>query len=185
MNSTKRIFMCKSILGRKTKLTSEEVIRKCVELAYRDMLTAGRYYISKDMDTRCKGLITLLEKYQYQFSRELINETVSLFGDQETIGKGNKYVTRVGLAQKFVNMTFKYLYVFSDYTDKQINFIYCDCPLDSIILEKLPQIKQVWSKITLDEYITCQKFIATELKKMQLDDELQKLGNMAFDFYYW
>ena len=40
----------------------------------------------------------LLEKQNFQFSYILILETTKLFGDNEIITNGNRYVTRFGLA---------------------------------------------------------------------------------------
>ena len=94
-------------------------------------------------------------------------------------------MTRYGLAQKVVNMTYKYLYVFSDYINKDIDFTRCDCPLDSVILKKLPSINCVWSKITEDEYIYCQQLISDYLHKENIDIELTLIGNLAFDFLNW
>lgn len=186
MKSCKTKFLEKSILGRETNLDDpEEVILKCIKLAYRDMLTAGRYYISKDMDSRCDKLKLILEKNSYVYSHNIIEETLSIFGNEEKIGTGNEYVTRYGLTQKLVNMTYKYLYVFSEYTRKDIDFSDCDCPLDSVILKKLKFKGHVWSKMTKAEYEQCQQMIADNLKEKDLDTEIMLIGNLAFDFQNW
>lgn len=186
MKSQKNIFLEKSVLGQKTKLNNpEEVICKCIRLAYSDMLTAGRYYISNDMDTRCFKIYSLLKENNYTFSRKLIDKICPIFGDKEKIGSGNKYATRYGLSQKVLNMTYKYLYVFSDYTNKEIDFSDCDCPLDSVILKKLKLTNYVWSKLTESEYEICQNIIADKIKNQSLDNELMQIGNLAFDFLNW
>jgi hypothetical protein len=99
-----------------------------------------------------------------------------------------RYATRYGLAQKLVNMTFKYLYIFSDYIKAEYplpDFSNCDCPLDSIILEEAGIKNCVWSKLTPEQYIECQEKISSLLKEIKLDSELEKLGNLAFDFLSW
>ncbi len=185
MKSIKMIFLEKTVLGRKTDLRNpEDVILHCINLAYRDMLTAGRYYIKANITSTCNNFKTLLEERNYEFSKELINDSLSLFGSKEKIGAGNKYVTRYGLTQKLVNMTFKYLYVFSDYTGKKIDFSACDCPLDSVILNRISS-DYVWSKLSKEEYDECQKNISEELKAQSLDRELSQIGNLAFDFKNW
>lgn len=184
----KTLFLEKAILGRKTDFDNpDEVILQCIKLAYRDMLTAGRYYITNDMDLCCENFKSILENNHYVYSREIIEETLLLFGMKEKIGNDNKYVTAYGLAQKLVNMTYKYLYIFSAYIDKNIDFSNCDCPLDSIILGKLQYNGHVWSKITKDEYIYCQQMITDCLQQenLDLDDELAIIGNLAFDFLNW
>lgn len=204
MNNCKEKFMVKLLLGREVNLSNTDVvIHKCAELAYKDMLSAGRYYLYKKdiekisekkkkekhekMIERCGIMINLLEENNYMFSRNLIQKTCLVFGQKEIIGQGKNYVTRYGLAQKFVNMMFKYLYLFSDYTKKEIDFSLCDCPLDSIILQNASISKRglVWSKISEEDYCICQQDIEKALKSERLDDELQELGNLAFDFIVW
>lgn len=183
-------FLQKSLLGRKTKFEDpEEVILKCIKLAYRDMMTAGRYYLvnkENNIDTRCNGLKSILEENSYIYSCDIIEKACILFGKEENIGSDKKYVTRYGLAQKFVNMTYKYFYVFNDYIKKEIDFSNCDCPLDSVILRKIPEHKgYTWSKLTKEDYEFCQKRISESLLEENLNDKLKSLGNLAFDFKYW
>lgn len=190
----KRNFLESSLLRRSTnKNNPNEVQAKCVDLAYKDMMTAGRYYSALFLHTRekiCRDTNEAIKQCDYVFSRDLIQKTSLLFCKdiKDIIGSGNKYVTGYGLAQKLINMTFKYLYVFSDliFIDKPIpDFSSCDCPLDSIILNGIPYNKTVWSKFTKADYIKCQNKISDLLKSMTLDDELKSLGNMAYDFLNW
>ncbi len=83
MKSIKMIFLEKTVLGRKTDLRNpEDVILHCINLAYRDMLTAGRYYIKANITSTCNNFKTLLEERNYEFSKELINDSLSLFGSK-------------------------------------------------------------------------------------------------------
>lgn len=189
----KTLFLEKAILGRTTDLENpDEVILKCIKLAYRDMLTAGRYYVISDaennIESRCNQLKSILEQKDYVYSRNIIEQTQSLFGDKEEIRKelGDRFATRFGLAQKLVNMTYKYFYVFYDYIQKDIDFSKCDCPLDSIIIKEKLNLKQyTWSKLTNKEYLDCQQKISGRLQKEDLNVELKSLGNLAFDFLNW
>ena len=177
-------FLEKVLLGQNVNIKdANEVIDKCINLSYRDMLTAGRYYI-KSGNTICERFKKILEKHNYQFSHQLITDTVNLFGDIEIIGNGNKYVTRFGLSQKLVNMTFKYFYIFYDYINKPIAFIRCDCPLDRVILNKL-KLNVVWSKCNKNQYIQCQQKIRNEISLINIDEELKQLGNLSYDFLNW
>ena len=116
----KRNFLESSLLRRSTnKNNPNEVQAKCVDLAYKDMMTAGRYYSALFLHTRekiCRDTNEAIKQCDYVFSRDLIQKTSLLFCKdiKDIIGSGNKYVTGYGLAQKLINMTFKYLYVFSD-----------------------------------------------------------------------
>ena len=191
MTDWKKSFLESSVLGQSTnKCCPSEVIIKCIELAYSDMMTAGRYYSASFLNDKkeiCSATNSAITESNFVFSRKIIEDISLLFCDN-TIGNGNRYATGFGLAQKLINMTFKYLCVFSDliFIDKPIpDFSSCDCPLDSIILNVIPYNKTVWSKFTKDDYIKCQNKISDSLKSMTLDDELKSLGNMAYDFLNW
>ena len=71
-----------------------------------------------------------------------------------------------GQAQKVVNMFFKYLYTFKDESEINLNendFGSCDCPVDSIILQKVYDKDNykgtVWSQIDGGQYNEIQKDI--------------------------
>ncbi len=187
----KRNFLESSLLGQSTnKNNPNEVQAKCVDLAYKDMMTSGRYYSASFLHTReeiCCATNEAIKQCDYVFSRDLIQNTSLLFC-KDKIGSGNEYVRGFGLAQKLINMTFKYLYVFSDliFIDKPIpDFSSCDCPLDRIIFEKAHIKDCVWSKLTEQQYLECQAKITELLNANSLDLELSKLGNLAYDFLNW
>lgn len=189
MTDIRSTFFARSMLGRKTNMIDQDaVIKQCAKLAYRDMLTAGRFFpLPGIIGDNCNRFIEMLEKANFEYSRKLIDDAKTLFGESEVIlGKDNRYATRFGLAQKLVNMTFKYLYVFSNYVDKAIDYSGCDCPLDSVVLAHFPEIKCSWSKISPEEYDECQKMIKERLDHTSpLNDDMESLGNLAFDFDVW
>ena len=191
MTDWKKSFLESSVLGQSTnKYCPSEVIKKCIELAYSDMMTAGRYYSASFLNNKggiCFATNRAIIESNFVFSRKTIKDISLLFCD-DTIGNGNRYVTGFGLAQKLINMTFKYLYVFSDliFVDKSIpDFSSCDCPLDSIIIKKAHIKDCVWSKLTEQQYLECQAKITELLNAISLDLELSKLGNLAYDFIKW
>ena len=154
------------------------------------MMTAGRYYSASFLNDKkeiCSATNNAITESNFVFSRKIIKDISLLFCDN-TIGNDNHYVTGFGLAQKLINMTFKYLYVFSDliFVDKAIpDFSSCDCPLDSIIIKKAHIKDCVWSKLTEQQYLECQAKITELLNANSLDLELSKLGNLAYDFINW
>ena len=191
MTDWKKSFLESSVLGQSTnKCCPSEVIIKCIELAYSDMMTAGRYYSASFLNDKkeiCSATNSAITESNFVFSRKIIKDISLLFCDN-TIGNDNHYVTGFGLAQKLINMTFKYLYVFSDliFVDKAIpDFSSCDCPLDSIIINKAHIKDCVWSKLTEQQYLECQAKITELLNANSLDLELSKLGNLAYDFINW
>lgn len=184
----KLLFLEKSLLGHKTIFDKEEeVIFQCIRRAYRDMLTVGRFYLNKNKSNEsieivCKKFKLILEKFNFKYSRDIIDETVNLFClDKEKMTK-NRYATEYGLSQKLVTMTYKYFYVFDNYINKNIDFSNCDCPLDSSTLSNFAELKDfVWSKLTKEDYEYCQQVIANNIN----DSTLRHLGNLAFDFINW
>ena len=191
MTDWKKSFLESSVLGQSTnKCCPSEVIIKCIELGYSDMMTAGRYYSASFLNDKkeiCSATNSAITESNFVFSRKIIKDISLLFCDN-TIGNDNHYVTGFGLAQKLINMTFKYLYVFSDliFVDKAIpDFSSCDCPLDSIIIKKAHIKDCVWSKLTEQQYLECQAKITELLNANSLDLELSRLGNLAYDFINW
>lgn len=60
MTDWKKSFLESSVLGRATnKDCTSEVLKRCIELAYSDMMTAGRYY-SASLSTKSDVSVTLL-----------------------------------------------------------------------------------------------------------------------------
>ena len=53
MMDWKKSFLESSVLGRSTnKMCPSEVISKCIELAYLDMMTVGRYYSASFLNSK-------------------------------------------------------------------------------------------------------------------------------------
>lgn len=195
-NNLKFNFLKKRLLGQRTNINnSVEVIKKCISLAYQDMMDVGIYYLDTNLpkmdkqktinnNIRKDNFYNILVNNNFVFSIALIEEVTNIFGPSERITNSkNNYVTRFGLAQKLVNMTFKYLYIFSDEIDQTINFSNCDCPLDSIIIETLNLNETyTWSKLTKEEYLFLQTFINNVVEDK---DKYNELGRLLYDFKYW
>ncbi len=188
MNEYQKKFLVQSVLGRDVKIDDpNDVIRKCIKLADQDMLSGGRfvckqYFNVKKQTDRVGYMVNVLTKTGYNYKK--IDKKVicrDLFWEcdkEESVSVNGKYrpYKPYGLAQKLVNMTFKYLYIFGEYIKIDIDFSKCDCPLDSVILNGLTDKK--WTNITSEEYQDIQDKIKKELKGCQLRDEL---GNLAYD----
>lgn len=96
----------------------------------------------------------------------------------------------LGLVQKIVNMSLKYLYAidvfgFSCELGIKVDIKNCDCPLDSRILDRLSydhggKKYTPWAKITsVEEYKDIQKDIEDMVKKTGVESK------MYYDFKYW
>lgn len=194
MNALKIRFLKQFALGHGTDLDdAEQVVKKCISLAYQDMMTAGKYCLDIAMgrgnaektdanEDRKARFLALLQEERYVFSRRLIKRTCAIFGDTDRIAASpRKYVTAFGLAQKLVNMTYKYLYVFSRETGLDIDFSACDCPMDSIIIKKLGE-SGIWSKLTEQAYDALQQKADESIRRHPAYSEL---GRLAYDFVNW
>ena len=80
-----------------------------------------------------------------------------------------------------VNMTFKYFYVFRKEIDIDIDFSRCDCPLDSIIQNKLKE-DFTWSKLDKEKYDEIQSKIDNKVRR---EKEYGVLGRLLYDFTEW
>ena len=177
-------FLEKSVLGRDTKFGNPaSVIKACISKAYQDMNTAGRFVvIPNTKESICKGLYDILVKHRYAFSVKIIDEAELLFGADEILsGSNNRQATRFGLAQKLVNMTYKYFYAFYDYIDVKIDFSKCDCPIDSIVLEKIKEKDIAWSRLDKKTYTSYQGVIE-DLMKEEANRKDLGIGRMEYDF---
>ncbi len=190
-------FFAKSVLGSKVELEkTDSVIKCCIRKAYDDMKVAGRFcLLEKTKDSFCEWFYKELDKANYEFNFGLICEAEKQLKKNFDKKKSDRGITPFGLAQKIVNMTFKYLYVFHDYAKTKTKFDGCDCPLDSIVLGRLKKEKAfaevvgaekssiVWSKITKTDYSNCQEAIRRtieENKSIFINDN----GKMAYDIYW-
>ncbi len=185
-------FLVKSVLGRNVDLnSSESVIEHCISKAYDDMMTVGRFYKLQGKSERCEEIKKCFEKSKYCFSVELIEQVAALF-IKEKLDNRKSYVTTFGLAQKVVNMTFKYLYCFHDFIQLDIDFTKCDCPIDSIVLNQMKSDKllksarssYVWSKLTDTTYDELQK--ALDNQTGNAPDGLPPCSpRLRYDFNVW
>lgn len=161
-----------------------DVIRK----AHRDVMTGARtgnisYYVDINKD----GKNTTLE-YLY---RIITDSTEPLCSASliEQLQKNDKNI-EFSAIQKLVNMTLKYLIIINDCEDNLVKFDICeekcDCPIDSIILEKLKKVTSCnhicWTKMHYDEYEKVQREITEYLQKKYPNETY---GNIWFDFLMW
>ena len=161
-----------------------DAIRK----AHRDVMTGARTRnISKYAEKNKDGKDETLE-YLYQ---EILNakEPLSSSFLIQKLQK-NDGTLEFAAIQKLVNMTLKYLIILNECEGTASVFDICeekcDCPIDSIILERLNKINgnkhECWTKIEEPEYIKVQDEIRAYLREEYTQDTR---GNIWFDFLMW
>ena len=101
---------------------------------------------------------------------------------------GPKFKFNVGQAQKWVNMTFKYLYVFGEAKAPGYRHLYdlCHVPIDKVIMKALKNVPQhdskgdfqfAWSRIDdYSEYLAFQELLRKEFKDS---------SPLAMEFWLW
>ena len=161
-----------------------DAIRK----AHRDVMTGARTRnISKYAEKNKDGKDETLE-YLYQ---EILNakEPLSSSFLIQKLQK-NDGTLEFAAIQKLVNMTLKYLIILNECEGTASVFDICeekcDCPIDSIILERLNKINgnkhECWTKIEEPEYIKVQDEIRAYLREEYPQDTR---GNIWFEFLMW
>lgn len=184
MNQLVEKFLYKALGGRNIdKINNlDDLVKLCIRKAYADMLTGGRYVNAGLSELQLLEIQKVFKNNNYVFWRDMIDEVASIISSEDIIsGSGGRYASRYGLAQKIVNMTYKYFYVFNELLHfPELNGIYseCDCPLDSIVLKELDYKGTVWTKVTKKEYKEIQNMISSKVGP-------NPLGNLLFDFTNW
>lgn len=169
--------------------TEENNEKAAANRAYRDMCRTIRFekgvsqMLKNDCRTRVVELIETeikncnsidtLEKYD-EFHDSLCLSIINFY-DNQTIAE-----ITYGQAQKWVNMTMKYLCVLYEGQCYWLNKIYSflHIPIDSIILDKarkefpneFPVNNIPWSQLSREEYITIQNKLRAVIKDVTLMD---------------
>ena len=177
MDKIKIEFLSKCVLGRKTEFNNEENLKDaCISHAYKDMMSAGRFRGIDNKEKITGALKEVLAKKNYSFSRDMIEKVSRAFSEDENAPD------YFGLAQKLVNMTFKYFYVFD--VIKKADYTNCDCPIDSNVLDSIGKSNMSWSKLSKEEYENIQNEISKRLNEDNCK-EVYQIGNMIYDFMVW
>jgi hypothetical protein len=126
----------------------------------------------KTLNCELKGLI---KAYLVEFQNDEINEERhfrEIENIAHTISTNKKYFGllhesrfRIGIAQKLLNLTLKYLWCIDKVKEP------LHCPIDSIVISKIqPQISNtIWTKLdSMDEYRICINAIKTIANKKNM-----------------
>ena len=170
-------FLVKSTIPYRKKSNGKQIeppnrIQDAVHRAHRDVLTGARFYCpeykncceQKEKNGLCK-IENSLADYIIGFNPK--EENTALFSKAliEYLKKEYENV-EFGAIQKLVNMTLKYILILNAFeklgipVDEQE----CDCPIDSVILNKLGETDLKWTQINEEDYLRIQERIANEKK---------------------
>ena len=167
----------------KGDLFVDDIIALAIDHAYRTLMRTIRGFSNNpEHDTIMRNVRQTLYssvnailsgeiKTQLQFDelhRQACYDLISAFGQQ---------TFTVGQAQKWINMTFKYLHLL-DYPQVERVYEYCHIPIDSYMLKITNYtLSQVWSKLNnYHDYLEYQQWFRDRYKN---DIPLDK------EFYLW
>ncbi len=171
----------------KNKTNIDMIANCCFTNAWKDM---ARTYPVTDQEKRIILKSDIL--------RDLTAQVYSKkYNPREIINRYNNVQSlTLGQSQKVVNMFFKYLYTFSDLEFiKPKYFSNCDCPIDSIIINKIKEKQNQYKDITLLKDRVKYKQTTYAWSKLdnydcycQLQELIEKLSpttKLDFDFDEW
>lgn len=148
------------------KRAYREVCRTITRFNYNQKKQAIKNNANELLLNEICGLLNRKSLNQNQFDKwheEACNKLINTFKNQ---------IFYYGQAQKWINMTFKYLALL-DYNKVKIAYEYCHVPIDAEILKNVNyEFNCSWSKIdNYKEYLKFQNWFRSEYKGIPLDVE--------------
>lgn len=192
---------------RRKEKRSSNLVWDAIWRAHRDVLTGfrfkdGKFYAGRKQaggsnnyavnEIALKLFRLIVSAKQPLASKYLIDELCEEFKEPEGLQDNNMSkpsATTFGAIQKLVNMTLKYLLILKSFGrlnegwlgQIQIDETVCDCPVDSVILDRLAEshseLKGIkWTCITKEQYKAVQEAI---------DSEASSTIRIMYDFSNW
>lgn len=170
-------------------LSKSNWIWDAVYRAHRDVL-AGRKYVREYSECRKAfngeenaGVNIIAERLYWRIVELCPGETLPSSEAIRWLAEMYPDV-KLGAIQKLVNMTFKYLLILQAYglVEQYIDIAECDCPLDSIILERLSKSHPEFSSVkwtAIDDVEVYEKI------QQAIESEPGIRNRIMYDFKYW
>lgn len=160
--------------------SDRDVLSYCINKAWVDAVMYERMQPSyKDKSDNKGQIVGIIYKF---FETVIAGKEVNYSKWHRDTCENSMYGMSVGLWQKLINMTFKYVYCVREHFSEisTFDFEQCHIPLDSYILDWFGFNDKKWNKIAdYDEYITIQRCIKEALKKQDINSLLEG------DFIVW
>ena len=169
---------------------NNEALLNCINRAYRDFNRTLHGYGSLANNEEITRKIKFILKNEFKEVKNKNIDNQNKFDEWhqslcnlliEFYNQNNYKKFYIGQAQKWINMTFKYIFA---YGNKYINgydflYQYCHVPIDNILIEELkphnpPKLLTAWSRIdNYAVYLKYQQWFHKEFKKIPLDIEFK------------
>lgn len=186
----------------------DELIRYCINKAWNDAMIYEKYSKKSNLKDKKDDIKENLIEYinnNNRESQEIILKPKELFEktSQELGEKGLKFVTYFqgednayfGVFQKFINMSMKYLICVNDKLNLGIDFMKCDVPIDSFILDWCRQVIKdgeqinlknvVWNNLNIEVYIEIQQGIRAYVGEINKKISPRNISPLELEFYIW
>lgn len=186
----------------------DELIRYCINKAWNDAMIYEKYSKKSNLKDKKDDIKENLIEYinnNNRESQEIILKPKELFEktSQELGEKGLKFVTYFqgednayfGVFQKFINMSMKYLICVNDKLNLGIDFMKCDVPIDSFILDWCRQVIKdgeqinlknvVWNNLNIEAYIEIQQGIRAYVGEINKKISPRNISPLELEFYIW
>ncbi|AYO14210.1 hypothetical protein D0812_07220 [Vibrio owensii] len=167
----------------------QEPLVACVERAYRDFNRTLHDFAKLENKEEVKESATNLIVASFKSIKTSKISCQSEFTEwhknlcyqlKEVYEKGNYRDFHIGQAQKWINMTFKYIYTHGNTYLSGYDFLYkfCHVPIDNILLKELkpyspPKLETAWSRInSYSTYMEFQDWFS-KFDKLPLDVEFK------------
>ena len=168
----------------------DELIRYCINKAWNDAMIYKKYFKNSQLkDNKDKIKDLFIECINNSELKEIIIKPEKLFNKEDL-----EFVTYFqsedgacfGVFQKFINMSMKYLFCVNDKLELKIDFMQCDVPIDSFILDWCRQVLNdgekikdvVWNNLNINDYTSIQKMIRDFA-------ENKYISPLELEFYIW
>lgn len=199
----------KNFFSQAAKDGKEERLDYCIKKAWADATQRERFNGQRSEIIKNKESIKkiLTEQIESIIKGETeIKSSTDYDNWHKAICLNKDYGMKYGIWQKFVNMTFKYMYCFNkikrDFSDVDFVFKYCHCPIDSIIAQRavtlcivcgLTPSKEIvsiarsegrnWNNMSETEYKTVRKDIQAIKNNFTVNNS--NPTELEFDFLFW
>ncbi len=161
-------------------------LESCIVRAYLDFCRtlrgfASHQHKSEVYDEAKKFLINRIAEVKYTKLSQNDFDHWHELNCRDLIQIFQNFPFKVGQAQKWINMSMKYVFIMGLQGFEQV-YRHCHCPIDNIILGKLGEkygseclkLSSVWSKLQdYDEYLSFQKWLRSEYKESALQVDLE------------
>ncbi len=162
-------------------------LTSCIDRAYLDFSRTLHGFRKNKGDTYELVKSSLLNSFEVLRSTARDKISVDVFDNWHertcesliSVFSNNGYCLFVGQAQKWVNMTMKYIFTVGEQRIPGFDpvYAYCHVPLDNILLEKFkkygfPRLNCAWSRLDkYDEYFEMQKWVRQRFSLAPMDVE--------------